>query len=150
MEKINHDSPAVQNSLAILQDVISRMAGNSASSKTWCIALVSAILVLLADRDSPNLVWIAIAPIILFCMLDAYYLAMEKEFRDRYNQFVRKLHAGDVTIDDLFVVIPPGQSLLSAKNVWRALKSFSIWPFYLIQVIILLVVRSILFLGPPA
>ncbi len=145
MEKINHDSPAVQSSLTILQDVITRMAGNSANGKTWCIALVSAILVLLADRHSPDLVWIAIAPIILFCMLDAYYLAMEKDFRDRYNQFVRKLHTGAAIIDDLFVVIPPGQSPLSAKNAWRALKSFSVWPFYIIQVIVLLVVRFLLF-----
>jgi len=137
MEKLDHNSPAVQSSLTILQDVITRMAGNSASAKTWCIALVSAILVLLADRGSPALVWIALAPILLFCLLDTYYLALEKDFCDRYNELVRKLHAGEVALDDLFVVLPPGQSPLTRRNAWRAFKSFSVWPFYTIQVVIL-------------
>lgn len=145
MGKIDLDSPAVQSSLTILQDVITRMASNSANAKTWCIALVSAILILLADKSSPDLTWIAIAPIILFCMLDAYYLSMEKDFRDRYNLFVKKLHTGIAIVDDLFVVLPPGQSPLSAKNVWRAFRSFSVWPFYGIQVLILLVVRFFIF-----
>jgi hypothetical protein len=150
MDKIDHDSPAVQSSLTILEDVITRMAANSANAKTWCIALVSAILVLLADRDSADLFWIAIGPIVLFCMLDAYYLAMEKGFRDRYNQLVKRLHAGATVVDDLFVVIPAGQSPLSVANAWRALRSFSVWPFYTIQVVVLVVVRFLLSQGPPA
>jgi len=145
MDKIKYDSPAVQSSLTILQDVIARMAGNSANAKSWCVALVSAILVLLADRASPDLVWMAIMPIIIFCMLDAYYLAMEKDFRNRYNELVKKLHAGVATVDDLFVIIPPGQSPLSTSNAWRALKSFSVLPFYVTQVIVLLIVTRLLF-----
>jgi hypothetical protein len=140
MEKLDYNSPAVQSSLTILQDVITRMAGNSASAKTWCIALVSAILVLIADRGLPALAWIAVVPILLFCLLDAYYLALEKDFRHRYNELVRKLHTGAATIEDLFVVLPPGQSPLTRENVWRAFKSFSVWPFYLIQIALLVVV----------
>jgi len=40
----------VQSHLTILQAVIQRMASNSASSKTWCVTLVSAILVIVADK----------------------------------------------------------------------------------------------------
>lgn len=151
MEKLNHNSPAVQSSLTILQNVISRMAGNSASAKTWCIALVSAVLVLLADRGSPALVLVALVPILLFCLLDTYYLALEKDFRDRYNEFVRKLHAGEATVDDLCVVLPPGQDPPARRNAWRALKSFSVWPFYSIQLIILLAVWFFLLceISPP-
>lgn len=145
MSKIDHTSPAVHSSLSILQDVITRMAGNSASAKTWCIALVSASLVLLADRKSPDLVWLAAIPIILFFLLDAYYLGLEKEFRDSYNNFIKKIHTSDVSVDDLFVVVPPGQKPLSFKNVWQAFKSFSVWPFYLVQLVVLLTVRLFMF-----
>jgi len=144
MPQVDYNSPSVQSSLTILQDVITRMAGNSASAKTWCIALVSAILVLVADRGSGTLLWIATAPIILFCLLDTYYLALEKTFRDHYNAFVHKLHAGEATVEDLFVVTPPGQTPLTLQNVWRAFWSFSVWPFYTIQVLVLLVVNFLL------
>ena len=40
------DSTAVQAHLSIMQDVIRRMAGNSASCKNWCIVLVAALLAL--------------------------------------------------------------------------------------------------------
>ena len=77
------DSPAVQSYLTILQGVIGRMASNSAGAKTWCIALVSAIIVAVADKGEPRYVWIALVPVGLFFVLDAYYLGLERQFRDR-------------------------------------------------------------------
>ena len=47
------ESPAIQAHLGIAQSVIQRMAANSASCKAWCIGLVSAILVVVADKNSP-------------------------------------------------------------------------------------------------
>jgi hypothetical protein len=51
------------------------MAANSASCKGWCIAITSAILVLVADKSKPDYALIALIPILLFLALDAYYLA---------------------------------------------------------------------------
>ena len=45
---------AVQAHLGIVQSVIQRMSANSASCKTWCITLVSAILVVVANKDEPQ------------------------------------------------------------------------------------------------
>lgn len=47
------NSQAIQTHLEITQSVIQRMAVNSASCKTWCITLVSAILVIVADKGKP-------------------------------------------------------------------------------------------------
>jgi len=58
---VNLDSPAVQSYLTILQDVIGRMASNSAGAKTWCIALVSAIIVVIADKGEPGYVFMLLA-----------------------------------------------------------------------------------------
>ena len=70
---MNAESPAVKAHLDIMQGVIQRMAANSASCKTWCISLVSAILVVAADKAKPQLVWIALLPTVMFFFLDTYY-----------------------------------------------------------------------------
>jgi len=140
MSKISIDSSSVQSYLAFLQNVISRMASNSAGSKTWCVALVSAILVVIADKDIPSLVWVAIIPILLFMMLDTYYLSLEQGFRDRYNSFIKKLHYNEAEIDEIFLIAPSDASDLTFKSVLLAFGSFSIWPFYVVQILILIIV----------
>lgn len=121
-------SPSIQTHLGILQGIVLRMATNSTSCKTWCITVVSAILVIVADKGKPDLAWIALFPAIMFAGLDAYYLAFEKGFRNSYNEFIKKLHTGHLTMEDLYSVAPTGRS--SDLKV-AALKSFSVWGFYL-------------------
>ena len=121
------DSAAVQAHLSILQDVIRRMAGNSASCKNWCIVLVAAMLVLVARTETPDYALLAVIPTLLFGFLDAYYLALEQAFRHSYNAFVRKLHAGAVGITDLYVVRPTGKI---NRQLLVSLRSTAIWPFY--------------------
>lgn len=104
------------------------MAGNSASCKTWCVTIVSAIIVVIADKNRPSLVWIAIFPTIIFGLLDTYYLGLEKGFRAAYEGFVRKLHSGTLTPDDLYNVKPAPNS---DKHEVAAFKSITIWGFYL-------------------
>ncbi len=91
------DSAAVQAHLNIAQSVIQRMAANSAACKTWCITLVSAILVIVADKGKPHYALIGVIPTILFLVLDSYYLALEKMLRHSYNNFIEKLHTGEVS-----------------------------------------------------
>jgi hypothetical protein len=125
--EFKENSQAVQSHLTILQSVIQRMANNSASSKAWCITLVSAILVIVADKGKPQYAWIAVIPTLLFFVLDAYYLALEKGFRNAYNSFIRKLHSEALSTADLFVVVPQGSML---GHFVRSILSFSVWPFY--------------------
>jgi len=126
--EFRENSEAVRAHLEISQDVIQRMAANSSSCKAWCVTLVSAILVLVADKGKPNFALMALIPTVLFCALDVYYLALEKMFRNSYNGFIEKLHRGKITAEDLYAIKPSG-NLPDAVNA--AVKSFSIWPFYL-------------------
>lgn len=134
------ESSSVQSYLNILQSIISRMAGNSANCKTWCITLVSGILVVIADKAKPNYAWIALIPVILFFFLDAYYLGQERTFRATYNDFVRRMHAEAVGSMDLFLVAP-----LKGFNVvtctLQASLSFAIYPFYLTLIVMIAVAR---------
>ena len=140
MEQVRLESPSVQSYLTILQSVINRMASNSASSKTWCIALVSAIVVTTADKAKAEYVWVSIVPIVLFFLLDSYYLGLERTFRQRYNGFIRKLHEGAATVEDVFIVAPAGAGSRLVGTA-RAATSVSVWPFYILLVAMLLVVQ---------
>jgi hypothetical protein len=134
------DSSAVLAHLGILQDIVTRMANNSASCKTWCITLVSAILVLIADGGEAKYVWLALLPVILFGLLDAYYLCQERAFRAGYNAFVAKLHNGQATTADLFRLAPPaGTSVV--EGLLKALTSFAVYPFYLTLLAMIAVAR---------
>ena len=137
---LSETSPSVQGHLGILQSVIQRMASNSTSCKAWCIAIVSAILVIVADKGNPNFAFIAFIPTFLFLALDAYYLALEKAFRASYTDFVKNLHSGVAKAEDLYTIAPKGNH---SKHQIQALKSFSVWGFYATLFLLIELARSV-------
>ncbi len=139
-QEFKENSQAVQSHLSIMQSVIQRMASNSASCKAWCITLVSAILVIVADKGKPDYAYIAVIPTILFLILDAYYLALEKAFRKSYNGFIEKLHNSSLASSDFYVVSPEGSLL---KTFFVSLTSFSIYPFYMTLLVMIWISKKI-------
>ena len=137
---LNETSPSVQTHLGIVQGVIERMAANSSQCKAWCITIVSAILVIIADKGKPDFTWIALLPTTLFMFLDVYYLTLEKRFRESYDKFVKSLHTGALSTEDLYFVEAAGNI---CKHVVTSLKSFSIWGFYLGLVFLVIITRNL-------
>lgn len=140
IRKLDETSPSIQTHLGIMHGVIHRMADNSTSSKAWCITMVSAILVIVADKGNPDYAWIAVFPTVLFAALDAYYLALEKGFRNSYNSFVKKLHSGTLLPEDLYSVVPVGNH---TQLQIQALRSFAIWGFYIPLITLVAIARSL-------
>ena len=135
-DKLRVDSSAVQAHLTIMQGVITRMAENSRSCKVWCVTLVAAVLVLVARTGEPQHALIALAPAVLFYVLDAYYVALERGFRKSYEAFVRKLHKGGLEPSDIYKVKPTDSTW---RGVLRALiRSFAVGPFYITVVVTVL------------
>ena len=128
-QPLNENSTAVQAHLIIIQGVISRMAENSRSCKVWCVTLVAAVLVLVARTGDPQHALIALVPTLLFWVLDAYYLGLERRFRKSYCAFVGKVHDGKIATSDLYTVAPSGSEI--GRFCWALFRSFSILPFYL-------------------
>ena len=126
---LDEESDAVQTHLTIMQGVIQRMGENSRACKVWCVTLVSAILVLVAQTGDAAHATIALAPTVLFLILDAYYLSLERSFRSSYSSFVEKVHGNQVSNVDLFTVAPSGS--IAAGLIWAMFRSFSVLPFYL-------------------
>jgi hypothetical protein len=138
--RVDNDSTSIQVHLTIMQDVIQRMAANSSSAKTWCVTLVSAVLVIVADKGKPQYAWIAMLPTIIFSALDMYYLALEKGFRRSYNEFIDKLHAKSLMASDLYSVQLSGNFI---KLLFESIQSFSIWGFYVSMAILTIVTKKV-------
>lgn len=139
---IDPDSASIQTHLAMLQQVIQRMAGNSSSCKAWCVSLVAAVLVIVSDKGNSQFALISLLPIFVFASLDAYYLALEKGFRNSYNDFISKLHGKTLLESDLYSVAPKGG--ITSLQI-EAYKSFSIWGFYVSLGLLVLIVKSFAF-----
>ena len=137
---LNEESASVQSHLQIMQSVIQRMASNSTSCKAWCITIVSAVLVLISDKNEPELAWLALFPSFLFLALDAYYLALEMAFRASYNEFIKKLHSNSLFSDDLYSIMPKGNM---SKHQIESIKSFSVWGFYSALIILVVMAKEI-------
>ena len=82
--------------LEFIQGVINRLATNSFQMKGWTVVLVAAILVLLARENRLDTTYIALAPILFFWALDAYFLWQERLYRALYDH-VRSL--ADTQVD---------------------------------------------------
>ena len=126
VERLTPSSAGVEFHLKLTQDVVARMARNSALTKTWCATLVAAIMVLVARTEVPMYLWVAVVPIVLLCFVDTRYLAQERAFRRSYNEFVKQLHRQELDQTALFII----GSRVSAKENWSALGSWSVLPFY--------------------
>lgn len=71
--------------LEMLQGVINRMASNSFLFKGWSITIIAGISAFAAKDSIGALMVIPIVSTVLFWCVDAYYLMLERAFREHYN-----------------------------------------------------------------
>jgi hypothetical protein len=130
--QLSASSSSVQGYLAALQGTISRMASNSANCKTWCITAVSALLVAMVEKEDIEPIRVLLVPIVMFGLLDAYYLGLERVFRERYDKAVQSLAVGVLTSNELFRISPELSWGAMVMATTKALMSFSVAPVYLL------------------
>lgn len=140
------ESPAVQGYISILQGIINRMAGNSASCKTWTVTLVAALLTLFAGKVIPfHALWICLIPVLPLYFLDCYYLGLERITIDIQRNFLESLSTeSEEYIRQLYDVRKIGDKKLQLRQTMGAMKSFSTTPFYLFVGFIILALNWIL------
>lgn len=76
--------------LEFLQLVITRMNVNSFLIKGWTITLVAALFALAAKDANINYVVIAYVVIPAFWILDGFYIAVERQYRELYKEVAAK------------------------------------------------------------
>lgn len=121
------DNPAVTAHMSLLQGIITRLANNSASCKTWCLTLVGALVSLAGATHVPGLVTFALVPVVIFGFMDTMYLTQEKAYRDLYTGTVNMIRNGSYALGNVYEARAP----LGFCRFLSALCSWSVFPVYL-------------------
>jgi hypothetical protein len=95
--------------LQMIQTIIERMGRNSFLLKGWTVGLVAALIGLSAEKSNADFAIIAASVSLVFGLLDAYYLAVERRYRALYERVIDpdervpdwSLNAGKVGLGDL-------------------------------------------------
>ena len=102
--------------LEFIQNAILRMSTLSFQLKGWCITLVTAMTILASDNKDHKYIFLVYMIIPIFCILDAFYLAKERDYRALYDE-VRKNNEDEI-------------------DFTKTIFSISIWPLYAILAIV--------------
>lgn len=123
--------------LEMLQSVITRMGGNSASLKNYCMTISAAIIGLAAAISRPEILYYTTPLILIFGILDGHYLRLERAFRDQYNS-VRC--SGTAERPD-FTISP---SWTAGHGIFSGLFSWSVWLFYMSLIAVFVVIALLM------
>ena len=74
----------------MIENIIERMAKNCFQLKTWTMTLVVLIGGLASKDTERKFILIAFIPIIVFWLLDTYYLRLERQYRILYKTVTEK------------------------------------------------------------
>lgn len=102
--------------LEFIQSVVNRLSTNSFLLKGWSVVIVSALFALSAKDANKGFAVLAYIPAIAFWGLDAYFLALERNYRKLYEK-VRVIDAEKV---DFVMIIDVKEG---SKDWWRAFRS---------------------------
>lgn len=125
--------------LELIQGVINRLAGNSFSLKRWSVLILTAFVILLAREPHSHHHWFILVPLAALWLLDGYYLAQERLYRELYDQ-AREPEMGYMAFS-----LRPRTGV--DRRLWfKAIVSRTVWPLYggLVAFAILLGARGIL------
>lgn len=131
------DNPAVVAHMNLIQGIINRLANNSASCKTWCLTLVSALVSLAGATHVPGIVTFALVPVVIFGFTDTMYLAQEKAYRDLHMRTASAVRDGSYVLSNTYEASAP----IKFRGVCSALGSWSIYPVYAGLILAYLVAR---------
>ena len=124
--------------LGMVQSVITRMAGNSFALKALAGTITAAVIAYAAatGNSSPLVAGAGIAPAVVFWLMDAQYLRLERLFRKLYDG-VRKGEV-DEPFDMNFTRYES-----QVRPLWCIAISWSVVWFYLVLVLVLIVVALV-------
>ncbi len=123
-----------QKHLEFLQGAINRMAGNLFLLKGWSVTLIAALFALSAKDANQAYAAIAYYPLLIFWVLDGYFLSQERCFRSLYDH-VRKLDERDI---DFSMDTRPYKGIF--RNTWvGAMLSRTLLVYYVALAVVLLI-----------
>ena len=125
--------------LELIQGVVNRLAGNLFFLRGWAITLITALFAFFVKDANADYIFVVFVPVIIFWILDGYFLSQERSFRALYNH-VRKLDEKQI---DFSMDVSEYQK--DDKNRWlRSMFSTTLLFFYLPLIALMLLVTYLL------
>lgn len=119
--------------LEMIQIVINRMAGNLFFLRGWTITLITGLFALSAAKGmNRDYVLLAYFLLVIFWILDGYFLSQERRFRNLYDD-VRKLDEKDI---DFSMDTRKYKSIRRNTWLYSIFSSTLLW-FYLALVVVM-------------
>ncbi|MHC1773844.1 MAG: hypothetical protein AB9834_00385 [Lentimicrobium sp.] len=124
--------------LEFIQNVITRMNSNSFLIKGWTITLVSALFALAANDSNMNFVLVSYIVIPIFWILDGFFIAIERRYRDLYDE------VSEISEDNINFKMDASK-FKSGNNTWLSgVFSKTLIPFYGISIATTLIVMFLI------
>lgn len=135
------DAERMIKHLEMIQGVINRLAHNSFLIKGWSVAILSAgvIFIVRSGVQQEFLMLAFLMPVVIFWILDSYYLRQERLFRSLYDE-VRGRETTDFSMD-----ISPHMGKPANKR-WNVFRSETLRTFYLAEIAFVLITFVIMFI----
>lgn len=142
----NKENPAVCTYLEFLQNAINRMSTNSGAIKALIVVVYTIfITILIAIKEFDKYWWLGLIISIISMLMDAYYLALEKMYRKKYNNVVNDLNNGKLDEKQIYNMNPQNTELeheVIAVMI-ESIKSFSILPFYSLFIALTIIIKNV-------
>ena len=146
VDKKIKDRPSVIAYLEFLQNVISRMGGNSANIKAVIVLVYTIfITILIAIKELKDYWWVGLIIALVGLIMDTYYLAFERMYRKKYNKFVNKLNEGKIDEKEIYNMNPKNTDLKHEvfAVMLEAVTSFSVIGFYILFIGITILLKEL-------
>lgn len=77
--------------LDYIQAAIARMASNAFTIKGWSITVTTAVIGVASKSGDESFAMVGVLPVMLFWGLDAYYLSLERRFRQLFSLVAERI-----------------------------------------------------------
>lgn len=125
--------------LQMIQGIIDRLSNKSGNIKGFATTTVAGVTALSFEETNPYILLLAFTPIIVFILLDIYYLGLERKYRFLYEQ----VRQGKEVDFDMILDLKESEIIKAKATKCQCLMSKSIKQFY---IPLLLVVIGVLIL----
>ena len=123
--------------LQMLQEPICRMSTISAIFKGFAATIVAGISAISYSSTNIWILGLSFLPVLVFAVLDIYYLKLERKFRFLFDQVRLDEHEIDFSMK---LTNDPVEIIRAKARTWDCIKSPSIYLFYPLMLLVLVAV----------
>ena len=121
----------------MLQEPICRMSTISAIFKGFAATIVAGISAISYSSTNIWILGLSFLPVLVFAVLDIYYLKLERKFRFLFDQVRLEEHEIDFSMK---LTNDPVEIIRAKARTWDCIKSPSIYLFYPLMLLVLVAV----------